>query len=78
MQKAVDSMEAYLANWRTKVAELDLLLGEVDQLLILGRGASLAAAWNGSLIFKEAVKCAFEGMSVAEFVMARWNWHVID
>lgn len=67
MQAAADAMEAYLANWQEKIAELDALLGEVDQLLILGRGDSLAAAWNGSLINKEAAKCAFEGMNAADF-----------
>jgi glucosamine--fructose-6-phosphate aminotransferase (isomerizing) len=67
MQKAADSMEDYLANWQARVDELDALLGEVDQLLILGRGASMAAVWNGSLINKEAAKCAFEGMNAADF-----------
>ena len=67
MRSAADAIEAYLARWQEKVAELDTLLGNVDQLLILGRGASLAAAWNGSLINKEAAKCAFEGMNVADF-----------
>lgn len=67
MRKAVDSMEAYLVNWQGKVEELDKLLGDVDQLLILGRGASMAAVWNGSLINKEAAKCTFEGMNTADF-----------
>jgi glutamine---fructose-6-phosphate transaminase (isomerizing) len=67
MQKAADGIETYLSNWQAKVAELDNLLGNVDQMLILGRGASMAAVWNGSLINKEAAKCTFEGMSVADF-----------
>jgi len=67
MFKAATAIEAYLANWQEKVSELDMLLGEVDQLLILGRGASMGAAWNGSLINKEAAKCTFEGMNVADF-----------
>jgi glucosamine--fructose-6-phosphate aminotransferase (isomerizing) len=61
------AMEQYLSDWQVHVAELDALLGEVTDLIILGRGASLAAVWNGSLINKEAAKCAFEGMHAADF-----------
>ena len=46
---------------------MDARLGPVKNLFILGRGASLAAVWNGSLINKEAAKCAFEGMNSADF-----------
>ena len=67
MRKAADAIETYLDNWQEKVAELDAMLGNVDQLLILGRGASMGAVWNGSLINKEAAKCTFEGMNVADF-----------
>jgi glucosamine--fructose-6-phosphate aminotransferase (isomerizing) len=67
MHKAADAMQTYLDHWQDKVAQLNEMLGEVDQLLILGRGASMGAVWNGSLINKEAAKCAFEGMNVADF-----------
>jgi glucosamine--fructose-6-phosphate aminotransferase (isomerizing) len=67
MRKAADGIEAYLSKWPEKVMELDALLGSVDQLLILGRGPSMAAVWNGSLINKEAAKSVFEGMNVADF-----------
>jgi glucosamine--fructose-6-phosphate aminotransferase (isomerizing) len=67
MQKAADAMEEYLNQWEDKLAELDAVLGAVDQVLILGRGASMAAVWNGSLIQKEAAKFAIEGMNVADF-----------
>jgi glucosamine--fructose-6-phosphate aminotransferase (isomerizing) len=67
MLQAADAMEAYLAEWQDKVNELDTKLGEVDQLLIVGRGASMGAVWNGALISKEASKCTFEGMNVADF-----------
>ncbi len=67
MQQAADNMENYLENWQDKVKELDEKLGQVDQLFILGRGPSMAAVWNGSLISKEAAKCAFEGSNVADF-----------
>ena len=67
MKKTADALEVYLSDWQGKVAELDALLGEVDQLLLLGRGPSMASIWNGSLINKEAAKSTFEGMNVADF-----------
>ncbi len=67
MITAAGAVEAYLSGWQARAAELDEKLGKVDQLLILGRGASMAAVWNGALMNKEAAKCAFEGMSVADF-----------
>lgn len=67
MLRAADAIETYLAGWQERTAELDALLERVDQLLILGRGPSMGAVWNGALINKEAAKCAFEGMNVADF-----------
>ncbi|HEY3310034.1 MAG TPA: SIS domain-containing protein [Anaerolineales bacterium] len=67
MRSAADGMEAYLSTWQDRVAELDTLLTGLDQLLILGRGPSMGAVWNGSLINKEAAKCVFEGLNVADF-----------
>ena len=67
MRVAADAMEGYLANWEARVQELDDLLGEFDELFLIGRGASMSATWNGSLINKEAAKVAFEGMHAADF-----------
>jgi glutamine---fructose-6-phosphate transaminase (isomerizing) len=67
MRNAADAMQEYLNLWQKKVAELDSNLGDVDQVLILGRGQSMAAVWNGSLIQKEAARCVFEGMNAADF-----------
>lgn len=67
MRRAADAMEAYLSHWQERVQELDSLLGEFDQLFLLGRGASMSAVWNGSLINKEAAKRAFEAMHAADF-----------
>lgn len=67
MLAAANAMDGYLADWIGKMDELDALLGPVDQALILGRGASMAAVWGGSLINKEAAKSVFEGMNVADF-----------
>ena len=67
MRRAADAMEAYLVHWEARVQELDSMLGGFEQLFLIGRGASMSAVWNGSLINKEAAKCAFEGMHAADF-----------
>lgn len=67
MHATANAMESYLANWETHVREFDVMLGEFDELYILGRGSSMSAAWNGSLNNKEAAKCSFEGMHAADF-----------
>ena len=67
LRAAAIAIQHYLVDWPERKAELDAALGEVGDLVILGRGASLASVWNGSLICKEAAKCAFEGMNAADF-----------
>jgi glucosamine--fructose-6-phosphate aminotransferase (isomerizing) len=67
MHATADEMEAYLVNWEVRVQQLDSMLGEFDELYILGRGSSMSAVWNGSLNNKEAAKCSFEGMHAADF-----------
>ena len=60
-------MEDYLSDLQDKVHTLDMMLGQIDQMLLLGRGPSMSAVWNGSLIMKEASKATYEGMNVADF-----------
>lgn len=67
MHLAADAMESYLADWEGRVSELDSTLGKFDELFLIGRGASMSAVWNGSLINKEAAKSAFEGIHAADF-----------
>jgi len=67
MQQAAEGLNNYLAHLEEQITRLDDILGSLDQLMILGRGASMAAVWNGSLIQKEAAKCAVEGMNAADF-----------
>ncbi|HEY3476659.1 MAG TPA: SIS domain-containing protein, partial [Anaerolineales bacterium] len=40
MHAAADAMESYLAGWEARLEELDSLLGEFDQLFLIGRGSS--------------------------------------
>jgi glucosamine--fructose-6-phosphate aminotransferase (isomerizing) len=67
LRAAADRAEEYLSGWEARVEEIDQKTGRLDQAFILGRGASLAAVWTGSLINKEAAKCAFEGSCAADF-----------
>jgi glutamine---fructose-6-phosphate transaminase (isomerizing) len=67
MRVAADAMETYLSNWEARLQELDSMLGNFDELFLLGRGTSMSAVWNGSLINKEAAKSPFEGMHAADF-----------
>jgi glucosamine--fructose-6-phosphate aminotransferase (isomerizing) len=67
MLTAANEMESFLSDWQARVHELDSLLGDFETLLVLGRGASMGAVWNGALINKEAAKFSLEGMNAAEF-----------
>jgi glutamine---fructose-6-phosphate transaminase (isomerizing) len=67
LRMTANAMEHYLSKWETHVDQLDSQLGEYSQIFILGRGNSMSAVWTGSLINKEAAKCAFEGLNAAEF-----------
>jgi glucosamine--fructose-6-phosphate aminotransferase (isomerizing) len=67
MRNTAEAMEAYLSDWESHVRELDSMLGDFQQLYIMGRGSSMSAVWNGSLNNKEAAKCSFEGIHAAEF-----------
>lgn len=60
-------LSVYLRKWEDHLDSMDSMLGEVKNLIFLGRGSSMAAVWNGALISKEAAKCAFEGLHAAEF-----------
>ncbi|MGD8402871.1 MAG: SIS domain-containing protein [Anaerolineales bacterium] len=62
-----DRMETYLTDWQKHVSTLDTLLGEFKTLILIGRGASMSAVWNGALINKEAAKFPLEGMHAADF-----------
>lgn len=67
MQSACDAMEEYLANWQTRIVEIDDLIGKIQNTIVIGRGPSMAAAMNGALNQKEAAWLFTEGMNAAEF-----------
>lgn len=67
MLNATDRMGTYLGDWQNQVNRLNSLLGEFETLILIGRGPSMSAVWNGALINKEAAKFPLEGMNAAGF-----------
>lgn len=67
MLLAARKMQSYLSGWQALITEMDAKLGDYENLIVLGRGASLSAVWNGALINKEAAKVHMEGMHAADF-----------
>ncbi|MBI5952276.1 MAG: SIS domain-containing protein [Chloroflexi bacterium] len=67
MRAAADAMESWLADWEARVRELNSMLGDFNELFLIGRGASMSTVWNGPLNNKEAAKFSFEGMHAADF-----------
>ena len=66
LEAAPRAIDDYLVDSSAHVDELARLLPESTTFL-LGRGDSLAAAWTGALIIKEAAHHPVEGMSVPQF-----------
>lgn len=64
---AADAMENYLSHTEEFVAILVQALGPIQHLVLVGRGASLAAVGAGALIIQEAAKFPCLGMSSAAF-----------
>lgn len=56
----------YLSGWSQHLADWDAAVGE-QILFAVGRGASLAAAYTGALIVKEAAKVPIEAASASQF-----------
>jgi glucosamine--fructose-6-phosphate aminotransferase (isomerizing) len=57
----------YWFGWQDSVAALQRWLKGVGNLYLLGRGSSMAAAFTGALIIKEAAGFGAEGMNSAAF-----------
>ena len=64
---ASDSLNAYLKNWQEHVENLKQWIGLPRNLVILGRGSSLAATHTGALIIGEAAKFPTIALNAAEF-----------
>ena len=65
---AADALDRYLGTeWERHGGMIDAALDGTERLVILGRGAALATAWQGALVLKEAAKVAAEGLGAAQF-----------
>jgi glucosamine--fructose-6-phosphate aminotransferase (isomerizing) len=64
---AADETETYLSGWNSHIAHSNSLLGDFEDLFIIGRGPSMSTTWTGALICKEAAKYAIEGINAADF-----------
>jgi len=62
-----DKVAEYWSGWHASVEMLSQKLKGVQQLFLLGRGNSMAAACTGALIIKEAARFGAEGMNSAAF-----------
>jgi glucosamine--fructose-6-phosphate aminotransferase (isomerizing) len=60
-------LDDFLRNWDEKLVEYDHLIGNPDQIIIVGRGPSMGSALNSALNQKEAAWLFSEGMNAAEF-----------
>jgi len=67
IKRACPLVDAYLAGWKSHVQRFAELLSGIENLFLVGRGASLAAVGCGALIIKESDHFPAEGMSSACF-----------
>jgi glucosamine--fructose-6-phosphate aminotransferase (isomerizing) len=64
---AADAADLYLARLDEHRQTFTPLAESLQNLMLVGRGSSLAAVFNGALVLKEAAKFPAEGMSAAQF-----------
>jgi glucosamine--fructose-6-phosphate aminotransferase (isomerizing) len=67
LRSAPSAVAEYLAGWKDHVSEIQAELEGITRIYLVGRGASLATAYTGGLITKEAARFPAEGMSSAAF-----------
>jgi glucosamine--fructose-6-phosphate aminotransferase (isomerizing) len=67
LEEVPHKISEYWSTWQDIVEELRQKLQGVENLYLLGRGVSLAAACTGALIIKEAARYNAEGMNAAAF-----------
>jgi len=67
LEKTAQAAQAYLAHWDEHLAFLRQHVTQTDRTVVLGRGASFAAAQTGALILAEAGRTLASGMPAAQF-----------
>lgn len=60
-------LSEYLENWQEIFKRIEHLVRGYKEIFIVGRGASMAAVWDGALVQKEAASVGAEGINAAEF-----------
>ena len=63
----VEAVSSYLAELQAHLDQMRDVVGVPTRLFVVGRGVSLAAAWTGALVIKEAAKVPVEGTNAAQF-----------
>jgi len=67
LEQVADSIQDYLRSWQVNLETIARLVAVPRQLVLLGRGASLASAYCGALVLQEAVKFPAFALGAAEF-----------
>lgn len=67
LQQTADVMKKYLSNWEERVETIAGQIGFPKRLGILGRGASMASVYTGTLILGEASKFLATPFQAGEF-----------
>ena len=67
LNNTADGITDYFAHWETHLQSIRERITRTSDLVLLGRGSSLAAVYTGALILGEASKTAAIGMQAGEF-----------
>jgi glucosamine--fructose-6-phosphate aminotransferase (isomerizing) len=67
LEELPQTLADYWFGWQDSVAIIQRRLKDVENLYLLGRGSSIASAFTGALIIKEAAGFGAEGMNSAAF-----------
>jgi glucosamine--fructose-6-phosphate aminotransferase (isomerizing) len=67
LEATTDAVEAYLGHWQEHKAVIGGRLGHRKNLVLVGRGSSLAAVYCGALIIGEASKQLALGLPAGQF-----------
>ncbi len=67
LMQSANAMESYLADWENRVKQIGKAIGFPKRLAALGRGASLASTYTGTLILGEAAKYLATPYQAGEF-----------
>lgn len=67
LEEAMDAMAEYLHDWEEHKTVIGSQLGKPENLVLIGRGSSIASAYCGALILAEASKILAIGLAAGQF-----------